>query len=243
MRFHRFYIASGDLEDHYKDDQLFEINDAELIHQLRTVFRFKSGHEIILFDGNGFDYLCSIEEKSHSHRAEKLRVRMKQKIELTARPKRKIVLFQSLIKKDNFEFIAEKATELGVSTIIPVMSERSEKKDLNLDRIEKIVTEAAEQSGRGTLPAIGRIVSLQDALKQTQDLKVAFHPEGKPFHIYIESGKKFEGEIGVYIGPEGGWSESEIKLFQENSVDILSLGPATLRAPTAAIAALALLLI
>ena len=165
-------------------------------------------------------------------------------------PEQEVWLYASIVKKDNFEWIAEKATELGVSHIVPVMSERSEKKSLNLERLEKIVIEASEQSGRGDVPMIHPIVSLGEAidqakisftsgphevLEQPREV-IAFHTEGEFFQRSGFGGVK---SVAVFIGPEGGWSEREVELFHIENIPVKCLGKQVLRAETAAVAALA----
>ncbi|NDE68149.1 RsmE family RNA methyltransferase, partial [bacterium] len=127
--------------------------------QWRKVFRFKAGDKVILFDGSGFDFLCEIQsytantqgrgEKSSESCAE---VKILEVMNNVVVPVRETSLFCAVLKKDTFEWVVEKATEMGVSRIVPVLAERSEKKNLNIERLQKIIIEASEQSGRGTLP-------------------------------------------------------------------------------------------
>ena len=125
-----------------------------------------------------------------------------------------------------------------MSDIVPVIAERSEKKNLNIERLEKIVIEASEQSGRGNIPSIGSVTSLHDSvieiLKRKQPA-IVFDPSGIKF-----SQKDFEGfsDVSVFIGPEGGWSTAELEFFKQSNIPILSLGPQILRTETAVIAAL-----
>jgi len=157
-------------------------------------------------------------------------------------PKREVWLFPSLIKNSNFDWILEKATELGVSHIVPVISERSEKKDLNFERSQKIMKEASEQSGRGVLPILHEVATLNDVIKLAQKENiplVSFHSRTQNF---VE--KTFEKEkIGTLIGPEGGWSDAELALFARHKIPIYSLGKQVLRAETACVAVLSRILL
>ena len=154
-------------------------------------------------------------------------------------PKKEIHLFQSVIKKDNFEWVMEKGAELGVSYFHPIVSERSEKKNINFERVGKIIKEASEQSWRWSLPILGELADLKNALNNNF-IASAFHPIGDKFNK-----NDFEKDkiLGILIGPEGGWSDKELELFKEKGVKILSLGSQILRADTAAIAVSSLLLL
>ena len=157
-------------------------------------------------------------------------------------------LIAALIKKDNFEWIIEKATELGVTGIIPVISERSEKKSLNMERGNKILVEASEQSGRVTLPQLKNPQSLAEVIQsvtQADEEKmnlISIDPEGKP---WPKSGfGQFDSKpAGIFVGPEGGWSDRELEMFKEAGIAIYSIGSQVLRAETAAVAVSSLLLL
>lgn len=156
----------------------------------------------------------------------------------------KLALAFSLIKKDNVEWIIEKGTELGVSSFVPLVSERSEKKGFNMERARKIVVEAAEQSGRADIPAILDPQSLQEYLSSMYGAHgkkvIVFHTEGD---VLKKEAMPTAGEAIVFIGPEGGWSPAEVVLFKEGKADIVKLDAPVLRAETAAIAVSAMLLL
>ncbi len=169
MRLHRFFVSQSKI-----GEKEIRLEDKNLTHQWKSVFRLESGDSVILFSGDGFDYTYEIKILSKNE-AELI---LQEKIENKNTPVRAVYLFASLVKKDNFEWILEKGTELGVSHFIPVVSERTEKKDLNMERAQKIVIEASEQSGRGSVPAIHKVVSLEDSLKEFSIPLFAFHTEG-----------------------------------------------------------------
>lgn len=83
--------------------------------------------------------------------------------------KKDVWLCMAIVKKDNFEWIVEKGTEIGVNHFVPVVAERSEKKDLNMERLIKIAREASEQSGRGTVPEIHPVMTLEDIFSNSND--------------------------------------------------------------------------
>ena len=241
MRLHRFYIAQ-------KIGEAGEVTlaDSELIHQMVNVFRFKASDIVILFDGSGFEYEAEIISVSKKEIIFKI-LGATQK-DLEQNNNKNVSLYLALIKKGNFELAAEKCTEAGVSEIHPINSLRSEKKDLNIERLNKIVKEASEQSGRVTLPQVFEITDLEIAVSQAVS-------EGKvcvTFHTNIDSHTTSASEghsslekeeiggrhqVATFIGPEGGWTEKEIELFKKNNFKILSLGTNILRAETAAIVA------
>jgi 16S rRNA (uracil1498-N3)-methyltransferase len=234
MRLHRFYTESN-LE---VGDEV-TIHSENLMNQIRKVFHFEKGDGIIMFKDSGFDYVCEIAGFNKQDILLKILSRHVSRF----MPSRKVGLYMSLIKKDNFEWVAEKATELGVTDIIPVIAEHSEKKGLNIERLNKIVVEASEQSGRGNVPTIHPIISLNEAIeslnssnKENADtIKIAFHTDvAQLSSIDADSNKS----LAIFIGPEGGWSPEEIMLFHDNNFQIKCLGRQVLRAETAAIATL-----
>ena len=117
MRLHRFYLSTPISLD------TFDITDRDLVHQWRTVFRYNVGSQVILFDGTGVDYLVMIT----SLRNLGATIEVVQKKNNKRKPKIELTICVGLIKKDNFELVVQKVTELGVSRIIPVLCERKEK--------------------------------------------------------------------------------------------------------------------
>lgn len=140
MRLHRFYISET-----VGDKNEITINSTEQVNQIRRVFRLKTGDSIVIFDRSGYDYECRI----GSFWKGLLSLIVVSNSRSRYMPSRDIYLCVAVVKKDTFEWIVEKATELGVTDIIPIIAERSEKKSLNGERLKKIAIEASEQSGRG----------------------------------------------------------------------------------------------
>lgn len=239
MRLHRFYINKPIGTDTGK----VTISDKHLLHQWRNVFRYNVLSELVLFDGGGFEYDAVI-EKFGKEEAE-LSIKSNKRGII---PEKQIILYQSLIKKDKMEWVVEKATELGVSKVVPIISERSEKKGLNMERIKKIAIEASEQCGRADVPEVSQVANLNEALEKCENA-VVFDASGKELNhkLRIMNHGKSDSLHNLYfipnnsclfIGPEGGWTEKEIERFKEAKAKIFSLGKLTLRAETAAIAAL-----
>ena len=136
--------------------------------------------------------------------------------------------------------MAQKAVEAGIKEIVPVISKRAVKLNLNLKRLNKIIREAAEQSERGIMPILNKPLELSKAIKESQsnNLNLFFDRNGSEFSEVLGIIKKDDlKKIGIWIGPEGGWGEEEVKIAKENNFKIVSLGKLTLRAETAAIIA------
>lgn len=234
MRLHRFYVETPITSDN------FDITDKDLVHQWKKVFRYNVGSQVIIFDGTSTDYLCMI--SSIRNLGATVGVLKKNKT-ADVSERKNIWLCMSLIKKDNFDLVLQKATELGVNHIVPIICEHSEKRKLNMERMKKIAIEASEQSGRGDIPVVHNTQTLQEVF-QTGILpqeKIVMHPGGITFKQYRDSTNAVSQ--AVFIGPEGGFSDKEIALFKSYNIQIVSLGSQILRAETAGIAVSSLLLI
>lgn len=225
MRLHRF-IGTFDLSA----EQLI-VDDAELSSQLSKVLRLKSGDEVILCDGNGFEARAEI----RSIRATSASFKLGKKERVVSEPESSVTLYCSILKRENFDLVVQKATEVGVKKIVPLICERTVKQELKADRLAKIAKEAAEQSGRGVVPVIGAPLSLSDAF--TEGAKYGelflFDPTGAP----LSSATSTARTVALFVGPEGGWSDAELGLAKQSGMQIVSLGALTLRAETAAIIA------
>ncbi len=231
MRLHRFYITET-----VGTKNEVVLDSADQVNQIRKVFRLKKGDLLVIFDGSGSDYTCGIED----FRDDTIVLGVREVSKSRFVPEREVVLCVAIVKKDTFEWIVEKATELGVTKIIPIIAERTEKKALNEERLKKIVIEASEQSGRGTVPVIHPIITLKEAVEWVKEKKIeaiAFHTDAELLH---RSDLSEVEPLEVFIGPEGGWSQAEIDLFHEHNIPVKSIGTQVLRAETAVVATLSL---
>jgi 16S rRNA (uracil1498-N3)-methyltransferase len=210
-----------------------------MIHQWKSVFRYNVGSQVILFDGSGVDYLCMI--TSLRNLGATLEVVENREVSMT---KNNVYLCMALVKKDNFELVTQKVTEIGVTHIIPILCEHSEKRKLNLERLNKIVLEASEQSGRGDIPTIHPVMKLEEVFQKgiLPQEKMVLHPEGDALKKYL-SGLHETKSFAVFVGPEGGFSPKELELLRSYNVPIVSLGSQILRAETAAIVISSLLIL
>ena len=232
MRLHRFYI-----KENIEKGKDVRIEDSELLHQWSKVFRLSAGDRAIVFNGNGKEfegYFKVIARKEAVLAIDKENQREPTNI-------KHLEIFQSIIKKDNFELIVEKCTEIGVSAFHPIISERSEKKDLNIEILRKIAKEASEQSGKVYLPEIFEPIKLEKAMDDFNGELFVLDFDAENFSKTFE---KFSApKIGILIGPEGGWTDKERELFKLKNIKSFSLGSQVLRAETAAIVASAVVLI
>lgn len=229
MKLHRFYIGKINLES------TVVIKDETLLWQWNKVLRFVAGQEVVLFNETGLESLFELSKVTKSSA-----ILNKVKQQKPQFPSKNIWLFWSLLKRDNNELILQKCTELGVSNFAPIITERTIKKDFKLERAQKIVIEAAEQCGRADIPKIASPIKLEKAVSESKDKLRLF--------IADQTGQTLDSKfqvprtLGLLIGPEGGWTDKEQALFEENKIPSLKLAEFTLRAETAAIVATSKLL-
>ncbi|MDP3999216.1 MAG: RsmE family RNA methyltransferase [bacterium] len=227
MKLHRF-IGEFDFS---KRRQV--ICDRELVNQIKNVFRLKEGNEILLGDGKMNEALAKIVALQKDLLEAEITKITPNERELETHG----ILYCSVLKENNFELVVQKATEIGVKEIVPVLAKNTVKLNLNLEQLEKIIKEAAEQSGRGVLPVLHKPISFSEALKHSEgnDLNLFFRPSGMP----LREVKRTVPRLGIFIGPEGGWidEETEAAAKERDNFVMVSLGNLILRAETAAIAA------
>lgn len=225
MRLHRFYISPETVEL----EHTFWLKDERLRHQWQKVLRFSVGDEVVLFDGVRLERLYRIDRIE----PDAIKLDLVTDFERTL-PPRHVYLFFSLLKKDKNEWVLQKATELGVRNFVPVLAQRSEKTGFDIERAEKIVIEAAEQCGRSDIPDVREPLSIDTALQEYTEKLTLLVADGS---LEAATDLSSEKPLGVFIGPEGGWTEAELELFERYKLGHLHLGALTLRAETAAVAA------
>ena len=143
-----------------------------------------------------------------------------------------------ILKKDKNDFVLQKATELGVRNFVPLITSRSQKKDINIERAKKIIKEASEQCGRSDIPEIREPITLHEALNEYTEFPLFVCQKTDIYQDKLQNIDKF----GLLIGPEGGWSDAEIMQFKTHKLKTINIADFTLRAETAAIIAVAKLL-
>lgn len=233
MRYHRFFVGQDLSAVLGKNPAVFdyvEENGRNLINQWKNVFRYKVGDEVLLFDGKD-EYLAAFLDLT-----KEAKFLLKEKTKSFEKKNREVWLGLSMLKGEHTEMVIEKATELGVSGIILVQTDRVIKKGANLERLQKIAIEAAEQCGRVDVPEISVSEDLEKLLESDFDQKIVLNIGGERLEKINTDGK-----VLILVGPEGGWSESEEKMFKEKGLKVKSIGENVLRAETAAIVGVSLL--
>jgi 16S rRNA (uracil1498-N3)-methyltransferase len=208
-------------------------------HHLTRVLRVEAGQKYEISDNRDV-YLAEIE----TARKDLVSFTVIERIGTPETPVR-ITAAVALIKFERFEWLIEKATELGVESIVPIMAERSEK-GLDLaagkrsERWRRIAREASEQSRRARLPEISEILGFAEAVALKADLKLALdeQPGAAPILAALPRATSRDTTVALLVGPEGGWTERERSMFTASGWTPVSLGAAILRAETAAIAAI-----
>jgi 16S rRNA (uracil1498-N3)-methyltransferase len=218
-----------------KENNAIELNK-EQSHYISSVMRQKEGHIVSLFNAacGEWDAIINYISKKNSSLTVTTQTRTPQK-------EPDLWLLFAPVKNTGVSLIVQKATELGVSKIIPITTERTIVRKINKERIEAIAIEASEQSERISIPKVLDIVSLKDILSEfPEDRKLIFCDEsgnGEEAKKILLNQQK--GKYAVIVGPEGGFSEAEQQVISslDNSLPI-GLGPRILKADTAVIAAL-----
>lgn len=222
-----------------------ELNE-ENSHYISQVLRMRAGEEVTVVDGNGLELLCEVSEISKKQ----VILKINEKRENATEPPYEITLFQCVSKGERMDLTVQKCTELGVSRIVPVLSERCivkmNAKDSKgkIDRWQKISLEAARQSGRGIVPKVEDPLSLEKAYEDIENYDLTLFPwedeTGKGLKSALQSfrGKK----IAIFVGPEGGFSKEEADNAVKCGAVRVTLGPRILRTETAGAAVLAMIL-
>lgn len=207
----------------------------EARHAVRAL-RHNAGDEIVVVDGVGGHYrvrLTDVDKRSAAGEViEELRD--------VGEPAYKLTVGLGTLKNaGRFETFAEKAVELGVRTIIPLVTERTERMSLKAARLQNILVAAMKQSGRSRLPLVTEPLPLKDVLEGRNALRILCHESADPeaaLSRILDTAPACEA-ITMLVGPEGGFSETEVTQAAEAGWQVSSLGPRRLRAETAAIVA------
>ena len=205
--------------------------DAGQANYLGNVMRLGEGAEILLFDGGSGEWLARMAQVGKKRMALTVDRRTREPEDIPD-----VWLAFAPVKRTQTDWLVEKATELGVAKLIPVMTHRTIAERVKLERLEAIAIEAAEQCGRTRLPQIAQPIPLAELLKD----------EGRTLYFADEAGGEpvasafTPGAATILTGPEGGFTDEErAKIRAAGHVVPISLGPRILRAETAALAALA----
>ena len=239
---HHFFVSPDQIDEKY-----VTITGGDVNH-IKNVLRMKIDEELLISNGQDKDYYCKIESVSDD---EIKAVILDEEFEGTELPT-ELYLFQGLPKSDKMELIIQKAVELGVKEIIPVATKRcvvklDDKKEASkIKRWQAISESAAKQSRRTIIPEVSSVMSFKEAINRAKEFELGIIPyenfkdmtETKEVLNKVQKGIK----IGIFIGPEGGFEESEIQYALENGIHPISLGKRILRTETAGLAILSVLM-
>ena len=216
------------------------ISESDYTH-ITKVLRLGAGDRITVFDTESTEYEGILTDISSGAIA----LRVHNTRHLQTEPELELNLFQAILKGNRMDGITSQATQLGVSEIFPVISERTQVRSTGkVDRWNKIALESTKQCGRAIPPVVSEPIDFQDSFeirKQSEMKIILYENQGELLGDYMNSLTKPVNSINVYIGPEGGFSESEIALAEEKGYTALGLGKRILRAETASVVSLALL--
>lgn len=224
------------LENAQGDTLCIEGQDAR---HIACSLRMKAGDTLTVCNGQGTDFECELTNVS----PERIDLAVRETKRTVSEPNLKITLYQGLPKGDKLELIIQKAVELGVYRIVPVVTARSiakmsERDAKKVARWQKIADEAAGQSGRGILPQVSAPVTFkQAAAEMAQTKTVVFYECGGDKLSAIAP--TLETQAAIFIGPEGGIAPDEIQTLTDGGAVLATLGPRILRCETAPLAALA----
>ncbi len=227
----RFFISPREI-----GDGLATLQGEDLKH-LVSVLRVRPGDRVILLDGQDNSFSA---ELLHADK-EKALLRIRSQEKILSEPLVQITLAAALLKGEKFDLVIQKATELGVSRVIPFLSSHtiakipSGKQVERIDRLQKIAKEAAEQSERGKIPLIAGPLSFEELCSLNDfDLKLICAERGgfPGLKTVLRKGEK-PAKILALVGPEGGFTEEEIQLARSKNFTAVSLGKRILRSETA----------
>lgn len=231
---HRFFAG----RDAFADGKVY-IDGGDVVH-ITKVLRLKAGDSVVVCDGAGNDYLCAVEAIDKNL----VTLHISEQIPNDAESRTSITLYQGIPKSDKMDFIIQKCVELGVRKIVPVETARIVAKvkdgDKKQIRWQRIAAEAAKQCGRGVIPEIGDVLTFAQAVAVEHELKLMPYECEKDGLLSNALKSVTTGaDIGIYIGPEGGFDKAEADMAVDAGVKTVTLGKRILRCETAGLATVA----
>lgn len=238
----RFYVPQSSV----KDGAI--VVDGEEAHHIIDVMRLKPSDEVVAFDGSGREY-AGIISKTGSR---SVTIRIVRTLEARPSTSARITLVQAVPKKSRMDYIVEKATELGVFRIAPVMTARTipdwdeAKRSLSEKRWRKIAVEASKQCGRADIPSVSGIMDIPGFLQEDNRFDLAMIATLDGGEGGVETVKRalegFSGkDIAIAIGPEGDFTPEEVEMCRKSGFRAVTLGRRVLKSDTAGLAALAMM--
>ncbi|MBN1400476.1 MAG: 16S rRNA (uracil(1498)-N(3))-methyltransferase [Anaerolineae bacterium] len=223
------------------------ILEGALAHQLARVLRMRPDDQIILLDGLGWAYRVALDRVT----ATEVRGHILARWQPDTEPRLPIVLYQGVPKGKRLDWALQKSVELGVTAIVPMITRYSVRQleaaaGDKLGRWQRIVTEAAEQSGRAREPQVEPVMGFEQACQPpptgTLSLMACLSPQARPLsQILREIDLCATEAVRLYVGPEGGFAPKEIEHAAGARIELVSLGPRVLRSETAPLVLLSVL--
>jgi len=237
MQRHRFYAPPS-------DTSASRVTlDPDESHHLARVLRLPEGARVFVFDGEGAEYECEVTRVSKQAVELSVITQLTDEVESPLR----LTLGQALIKGDKFDWVVQKATELGVTRIVPLATDHSdlrkaeERAEHRLQRWRRIALEAVKQCGRRRLVEITEPVSFAKFCESGEDqTKLIFSERGGRGLREVSAERTPSSSVSLAVASEGGWSDAELKLADEHGFIPIHLGARILRTETAAVAAVTL---
>lgn len=246
---HRFFVPPDWIKG------LFVTLEGPLAHQVANVLRLREGERIVVLDNSGWERVVELDIVTKQRAGGKV---VRRTLGATE-PRVKVTLYQSVLKSDHFEFVLQKCTELGAAAFVPLITARTilgsvgDVDAARLRRWQRIVVEAAEQSGRTKLPLLRPAILFQSACEDVAGLSLIPWEEERVTSLRSVLRDRFGGSersggarqpfsVNLFIGPEGGFTAEEADLARRYEVAPVSLGARILRAETAAVVATAAVL-
>jgi 16S rRNA (uracil1498-N3)-methyltransferase len=247
MKIHRFLLENGVFDEisEKSAESDFAVPDSDIARQMIAVLRLEVGEHVELFNEKQAG-IYIIESIGGSRRDPEVRVRLEQAISDLKKPERRISMAFGISKRDAAEWIVQKCTEIGVSDFYPIVTDRTEKKQVQEERLVAIIKEAVEQSGWHTMSTLHAVqdfdgfVAANSGTKETKIVMLDGNAEKSLGEEKISASHK---ETIVCVGPEGGFTDRELTAGKEAGWEMRKLGNSTLRTETAALAAASLLLL
>ncbi|NLG33366.1 MAG: 16S rRNA (uracil(1498)-N(3))-methyltransferase [Syntrophomonadaceae bacterium] len=239
---HSFFVSA----DRVNENTLKAALDRQQSRHVEKVLRLKVGDGLILFDGSGKEYESVISGRGKDG----LIIDIKKIYRKNLEPPIKLTLFQGIAKGNKMDTIIQKAVEIGVHKVCPIITDHTmvnlqgDKLLAKVERWQVIATEACKQCGRNEVPVINAVQTFPQALAAVEGRYCLLLYE-KGVHglkQVLKENPGMEGEVSLIIGPEGGFSVSEVDQAREKGVAIARLGPRILRSETAGLVAISIIM-
>ena len=236
---HRFFVSPDCI------DRNSVVITGGQAHQLKEVLRLKAGNRVVILDNTGSEYQVKLVDITH----DKALAEVIERHQCINEPRLEITLHQALLKSSKFDLVLQKCTEIGVTEFRPVLCQRcvsSHPSESRLNRWQRIIVEAAEQSRRGKIPNIHPVVSFERACEEARGLSL-LPWEGQGItniraalrNLLSDDGNR---KLNIFVGPEGGFSSYEVEFARTRGIVPVTLGKRILRSETAAMVAATIVL-